>query len=251
MTKTLKILKAKSLTDIGINHGFSERVGGVSPAPTKSLNLKVSPLVPDDIKNVASNIGMILQKNSQYFSGGVLLYLEGQAEVTLVEKCDGFKTLYGFDGAVTNQTNCTLAITVADCLPILLADKKSGIIGISHAGWKGSAGKITTKVIEQMVSIGASKKDIVAVIGPGICKKCYEVDKEVADEFSPNLSTVSRDNKYFLDLVKANIDELRNSGITSVENLDICTFENTDRFFSARKEGQTGRFLAYISRKST
>lgn len=240
------ITKSELLKKRGIVHGFSQRIGGVSKPPADSLNTKKSPLVPDSIENVASNLKTIMKDFSE-IDNGVLLYLEGGNNVAEIDNCSGFKTLYKYDGAVTNQLNCLLAVTVADCLPILLVDYSVGIIGISHAGWKGSAGKITTKVIKQMTKLGAQPKDIEAIIGPGICGNCYEVDEEVARQFAPDVVKKQQNGKYLLDTVKANIIELSEAGVSEIELIDICTYENTDKFFSARKEAETGRFLAYIS----
>lgn len=228
-------------------HGFTQRGGGVSPAPTASLNTKISPIIPDDIANLAKNIQRIFLKTGLDKKNGVLLYLENDTKVIRIEKCSGWQTLYNFDGAVTNEPGCALAIPVADCFPILLADDKAGVIGIAHAGWRGTVGKITTKVVEQVQKLGARAGDIKAVIGPGICGQCYEVGPEVAERFSADEVKKKPDGKYLLDLAKANQKELRQLGVEKIEQIGDCTFENTDRFFSARREGRTGRFLAFIS----
>lgn len=242
----INIAKSKLLKEYKIAHGFTQRSGGISKVPFDSLNTKKSILVPDHISNVASNIKSILDSEINV-KNGVLLYLEGGSNVTTINQCSGLRTVYGYDGAVTKQKNCFLAITVADCLPILLVDRKSSITGIAHAGWKGSAGKITTKVIEQMIQLGANLEDTTAVIGPGICGDCYEVGKEVATKFDSKYVTEKARNKYLLDLVGANYEELKIAGVSEVDVVNICTFENTDKFYSARKDNTTGRFLAYIS----
>ena len=247
MTEVSIITKSELLEKCGIIHGFSQRTGGVSKSPVDSLNTKKSPLVPDSIENVAINIKRIM-KDFPSVDNGVLLYLEGGDNVVKIEDCAGFKTLYGYDGAVTDQKDCFLAVTVADCLPILLVDASAEVIGISHAGWKGSAGKITTKVIEQMLELGAKPANIEAVIGPGICGDCYEVDEEISKQFSSDVTEKRQNGKYLLNIVKANMIELRGAGVSEIEVIDICTYENTNKFFSARKEVETGRFLAYISR---
>lgn len=242
----IKTIYSQMLTKNGVIHGFTERTGGVSPAPTDSLNTKVSPLAPDELQNVSRNLGEIISGSGEINDKFTLLYLEGKSTVVQVQNVDGLQTLYNADGAVTQQKGAALAITVADCLPILLIDKDAGVIGISHAGWKGSVDQITTKVVNQMVSLGANAENIMAALGPGICADCYEVGPEVAERFEREF-TKKRDNgKYSLDLAGVNITELKTAGITQIDNLDICTYENTDRFFSARKEKKTGRFLAYI-----
>ncbi len=242
----VKIVKSALLSNLNITHGFTERSGGVSPAPMDSLNTKVSPLVLDKIKNVTTNLASIFDEANPPIKKCALLYLEGGSNVASVDKCDGLMTLYGVDGAATKLKNLALAVTVADCVPILLADKQSGVVGISHAGWKGSAGKITAKVVKQMTRLGAEPSQIMAVIGPGICGKCYEVGPEVAERFDSEYSKSREGGKYGLDLRGVNMAQLRTEGVTQIEDVGICTYENTDRFFSARKEGQTGRFLAYI-----
>ncbi len=239
-------LHSPLLAKAGIAHGFTERTGGVSPAPLSSLNTKISPLVPDNISNVSENFARIFSESESVFKNCTFLYLESNSKVARVNQVTGHQTLYGADGVVTNLAGHTLAIPVADCLPILLVDKKAGVIGVSHAGWKGSADRITTKVLKKMVSHGANPKEIMVSIGPSICGECYEVGAEVAEKFDEKFKKKSKSDKYLLDLVSANVDELHSFGVEQIDDLGICTYENTDRFFSARKENKTGRFLAYI-----
>ncbi len=242
----IRILHSSILRKSGVKHGFTERSGGVSPAPMDSLNTKVSLLVPDRVANVSENLEKILKEGGLTNSMFTLLYLKGRSNVTQVNIVDGLQTLYGFDGAVTQLRGSTLAMTVADCLPVLLMDQRAGVIGISHAGWKGSADKITPKVVEQMVSLGAEPSKIVAAIGPGICGKCYEVGPEVAERFDVEYLDQQENGKYLLNLRAVNVAQLQEQGVTRIDHLDICTYENNKRFFSARREGKTGRFLAYI-----
>ncbi len=230
----------------GITCGFLERNGGVSSHPYDSLNVKSSPLVNDSVANVAKNLSTVLNKSDIDLGSLIMLYLEGGSEVIEIDEAGGHRTIYGVDGAVTKLKNCTLAISVADCLPVLLFDKKAGVIGISHAGWKGSAEGITSKVLAKMVDLGAKPEDIVATIGPAICGNCYEVDNEVAERFASDFVTRKENGKYTLSLHGANKAELENAGVTMVNVVEMCTYENTDKFFSARKDDPTGRFLAYI-----
>jgi polyphenol oxidase len=174
-----------------------------------------------------------------------LLYLVGENNVVHVDGLEGSMTILDADGAVTNSP-ITLGLSVADCMPILLVDKINSVVGVAHGGWKGLAGGVLKKVLDEMINSGANAKNIIATIGPSICVNCYEVGEEVAAQFSNKVVDRSH-QKPHVDLWKHAEIILKNTGVKQMDNLKVCTFENIDKYYSARAEGQTGRFLAYVT----
>ena len=158
------------------------------------------------------------------------------------------------DALITNVPNVVLTILTADCVPILLYDRKNNVIAAIHAGWKGTKAQIVTKTIKKMQEVFSSDVDnIIAGIAPSIGGCCYEVEKDVAQhffEFPQNYTQIK--NKYMLDLPTINKEQLLKSGIheTHIEMSNICTACEVEHFFSYRKEkGCSGRFMSMIGLK--
>ena len=150
------------------------------------------------------------------------------------------------DGLITKDKGIILGIRTADCVPLLFYEPVAKIIGAVHAGWRGSLLKIIGKMIRQICQIGGISKNIICVIGPHICDKCYEIPKERQKLF---------EKKYikgeYLDLSSVNIDQLLEMGIKreNIEVLPYCTFHQNEQFFSYRKNKKDedyGEMLAYI-----
>lgn len=130
------------------------------------------------------------------------------------------------DGLVTTEKNLFLCVNTADCVPLFFYEPVNQIIGIAHAGWRGTLGEIGKKVVERLIEKHGGKiENILVGIGPSICGKCYEVDKERFDR------------KDYLDLKGINAKILIDAGIKP-ENIEIspyCTSCNNDKFYSYRK----------------
>jgi len=158
------------------------------------------------------------------------------------------------DALITNQKNIMLTILTADCVPILLFDKKQNVIAVVHAGWKGTEKRIVYKTIDKMKEIfDSNPKDILASIAPSIGKCCYEVDWNVAKHFK-NIENAyeNRGEKKMLDLPYINKLQLLQAGLDEhhIELSNICTACEVEKYFSYRKEkGCSGRFMSMISLK--
>jgi YfiH family protein len=157
--------------------------------------------------------------------------------------------LKGFDGGVTKEKNLFLAIFVADCFPILAYDPVEKVIGIAHAGWRGIKSGIGHNLIAKMEELDTKPYNLVVGIAPAICGQCYEVGKDVAVQFNQRFLT-RKDGKRCLDLGRVIEEQLIQSGIKkeNIEQAGICVFENKN-FFSARREGETGRIAVVIGKK--
>jgi YfiH family protein len=158
-----------------------------------------------------------------------------------------------FDAAVTGRPGVILGIRTADCVPLLLCSPKPRAVAAVHAGWKGTLqGTVKNAVAELGRQYGCRPGSLLAVMGPCIHPCCYRVGPEVyepfLERFGERVARASRDDR-FVDLVGANRHWLVQSGVleANIEVVDFCTHCRTDLFFSYRREGSTGRQLAFIA----
>ncbi len=164
---------------------------------------------------------------------------------TAIEDCDAL---------ITNQKNIMLTILTADCVPILLFDKKEKVVASIHAGWRGTKQEIVIKTIKKMQEqFHSNPKDILASIAPSIGKCCYEVDWSVTEHFKDIKNAyIDRGEKQMLDLPYINRVQLLKAGLNenNIEMSNICTACEVDNYFSYRKErGCSGRFMSMIGLK--
>ena len=156
------------------------------------------------------------------------------------------------DAMVTDQPDIWLAIQVADCAPVLLADRKNKIIGAAHAGWRGAVAGIVPNTIEKMAGLGAQPEEIEVFVGPCISFKNFEVGAEVAQQFPDDLVDRTTYAKPHADLKALVNRQLVQAGIRSesVEISPFCTMEHEEMLYSHRlQNGNTGRMMAVIALK--
>ena len=155
------------------------------------------------------------------------------------------------DGVMTEEKNLALLIRTADCVPVFLFDPDRPAVGLVHVGWRGAQKQIIGRAIEKFrQAFGTKPSRLQAALGPSIRKSCYEVGSEFLDYF-PGFVEEKKEKNLF-DLAGFVKQELLRAGISesSLTDSEICTACSTDRFFSARREGQnTGRFLSAIMLK--
>ena len=159
------------------------------------------------------------------------------------------------DGLITDVEKIPLCIFTADCVPVLIADKKGTVVSAVHSGWRGTVMEITVNSINTMTEkYGIKKEDIICAIGPCISKCCFEVSKEVIDEVlkikgAESTFYAKENEKYMLDLKELNKLILLNAGIPE-ENIDVsdmCTKCEDELFFSYRRQGEkAGRNASFI-----
>jgi YfiH family protein len=166
-------------------------------------------------------------------------------------------TIDDTDALITNETGIFICVQTADCVPILLFDPVKKVVAAIHAGWKGTISKIAKKTVQQMTEkFGCNPADIVAGIGPSIHIHAYEVGPEVVEAVeasfsnSPALLKPSmNEGRAYFDLWEANQTVLLESGIQeeNIELMGLCSFEQADLFYSARRDGtDTGRMVSGI-----
>lgn len=250
-----------------INHGFSTRLGGVSKGIFKSMNLSlVSAGNEDNHDNIITNYKRITSSMGIDYNSLVLSHQLHNTNIRKVTINDLGKGIYkdrdyqDVDGLITNISGITLVTIYADCVPIYLVDEKNKAIGLVHSGWKGTVNKISACAIEQMnTEYGTEAKNIKAVIGPSICKDCYEISEDVAEQFKKSfhkdrfnfrILEEKSGNKYLCDLWSANKYVLLESGVKE-ENISIsnlCTCCNDDLLHSHRKtKGERGSLAAFLT----
>lgn len=152
------------------------------------------------------------------------------------------------DAAITCQQNRPLVIMTADCLPILLCNQQGNEIAAIHAGWRGLVNGIIENTLAKMQSPASQ---LIAWIGPAICSSCFEVGQEVLEAYQKQYSFVSssfqsKGDKWLANLPELAENVLKLSGVFSVFQSKLCTFEQKNKFFSYRRESQTGRMVSLI-----
>lgn len=155
------------------------------------------------------------------------------------------------DAIVSAGAGAVIGIRTADCVPILLADRRTRAVACIHAGWRGTAEAIVAGALREMERrYGTAAGDVCAAVGPGIGVCCYEVGPEVARRFgtwAPELTQTETARR--IDLPRINELQLAAAGVRDVWQAGECTFCSADRYFSFRREGErAGRMLSYIGR---
>src|SRR3989338_8578176 len=162
---------------------------------------------------------------------------------------------YSADGLITTNKDLMLTVVTADCVPIIFVDEKTGIIGISHQGWKGTLNKLPAKMIDKMLSIGVTLQNLYCLFGPAINDCCYEIYGERLSRFQKEFSSDSifrkQKEKFFLNLYKANYLTLIKKGIPpqNIELFPFCTSCDTKRFYSYHRDKKiVGEMISFVMR---
>lgn len=226
-------------------HGFTTRDGGVSPAPWDSLNLGGA--VGDDPARVAENwrrlegaCGLAFARVRQVHGARVLRADAGTAPVEEA------------DAVLTTSPGVAACVSVADCVPVLLADPATGAVAAVHAGWRGTIARIAAAAVDALArEAGAAPGRLLAAIGPSIGPCCYEVSPDLAARFRAEIGPVATGGAPpRLDLWEANRTVLVAAGVRPdrIEVLGRCTSCEREVFFSHRRDaGRTGRQMAFIA----
>jgi YfiH family protein len=158
----------------------------------------------------------------------------------------GWLLVEGMDGHATGAAGVLLTVTVADCIPIYLAQPRRGVVALLHAGWRGVASGILERGLEVMLSATESgPEEVVMHCGIGICGGCYEVGSEVQER----LARPGAPQGSHVDLRRLLEQRARALGVTEVTLSPFCTFHDHDRFYSHRaSRGRDGRMVAYLGR---
>lgn len=255
-------LTYNSLSEIKfINHAFSTRLGGVSEGEFTSMNMAFNR--GDNPDNVTENYRRICNSAGFEFESLTASVQDHHTVVRAVTSENKGVGIYkprdkeSVDALITNEKGITLVTYYADCTPLFFVDTKTKSIGLAHAGWRGTVGRIGEKVIEKMTELyGTNPTDVVSAIGPAISVCCYEVNKPCADNFlaleglESDKFVFPKDNgKYMIDLLEANRQILVSAGVKN-ENItisDLCTNCNSELLWSHRAtNGHRGTMSAFM-----
>lgn len=286
--KETPFLEYPLLADTGaVRHGFSTRLGGVSEGCFSSLNLGFhrgdqEEAVQENFRRIAASMGvrcedMVLSRQTHTTNvwvvteddrgmgmTGPMEYSKRASENPGRSASGGFQLeadgkLEGVDGLVTNIPGICLVTFYADCVPLFFVDPVKKAIGLSHSGWRGTVGKIGRVTVELMQQqYGCDPSDILAAVGPSVCRDCYEVSKDVIERFRESFAEKhwkdlfyqKENGKYQLDLWKANEIIFAEAGIlpehTAVTN--VCTHCNSEVLYSHRTAGnERGSLAAFLA----
>ncbi len=256
-------LTYNSLSEIkSVKHAFSTRLGGVSGGEFASMNLAFNR--GDKPENVTENYKRLCKSAGLDFESLVASAQDHHTfvrAVTAEDKGIGIyrpRDLQSVDALITNEPGVTLVTYYADCTPLFFVDPKQRAIGLAHAGWRGTAGRIGERVLGEMRRLyGTDPGDVIAAIGPAISVCCYEVDEPCAENFL-SMSELEpdgfvfpkQDGKFMLDLPEANRRILVHSGVKP-ENItvsDLCTNCCSDLLWSHRATGgKRGTMSAFLT----
>ncbi|AFM17908.1 uncharacterized protein, YfiH family [Mycolicibacterium chubuense NBB4] len=220
------------------------RAGGVSTAPFATFNL--GDHVGDDPAAVAANRRRLATATGLGEDGIVWMNQVHSAHVEVVDR--GGETVDATDGLVTTAPSLGLAVVTADCVPVLIADARAGVVAAVHAGRVGAAAGIVARAVETMVDAGARVEDVSVLLGPAVSGSNYEVPAQMAAEVDaalPGSRTTTRQGTPGLDLRAGIARQLHTLGVGAIEVDPRCTVEDRT-LFSHRRDAPTGRLASLI-----
>jgi YfiH family protein len=227
---------------LGCRFVVTDRHGGSGAPPFDTLNLGGH--VGDDPQVVSANraaVAAALAVESDHLV--FMQQVHGDHVVQVAGPWQGSPPQC--DAMVTTRRDLALAVLVADCVPVLLAAPREGVVGVAHAGRAGMAAGVVLRLVEAMRDLGA--RTILGRLGPSVCPRCYPVGERLCEEVSavwPVTRSVSRHGEPALDVSAGVLQQLAPE-CWDVEQLPGCTVERHD-LFSYRREGLTGRFAGAV-----
>jgi hypothetical protein len=247
--QNIRLLKSDILPD-SLVHAFSTRIGGNTDKPLDTFSMSA---VGDNefLKSVENNRKKLCETLSFDYSKLLIPSQTHTDNIAIVkEHCN--INLSETDGVITNLKNTPIMLLFADCTPIILYSDKNKVLGVIHAGWKGTAKKIASKAVNIFKNeFSVCPEDIKAVIGPSIGQCCYPVSIEVAEQLNRSISEshdnifLDEKNKVRVDLKKLNAQQLWEAGVSEIDTTEHCTSCMNKIYYSYRAEnGKTGRHCA-------
>jgi YfiH family protein len=249
------MLQASSLSSLaGIRHAFFTRAGGVSNGIYATLNGGTgSNDAPSNVAENRARMAACLGVAADHF---LTAYQIHSPDVVIADQPWAAQARPRADAIVTRTPGLAIAVSTADCGPVLLADGEARVIGAAHAGWRGAATGVLEATIAAMERCGAARARIVAVLGPMIRQDNYEVGPEFVARFEAQGSgrffrPSARGGHALFDLPGYIAARLAAAGIGRVEDVGLCTYGDAERFFSYRRsthrdEADYGRHLNAI-----
>lgn len=227
------------------------RTGGVSVAPYDDGRggggLNLGDHVGDQLEHVQQNRRLIKTPNVPQW----LTQVHGTTVLNFDEPQNSLEA----DACITTKSGIVCAVLTADCLPVLFCDPKNGVIGAAHAGWRGLADGVLENTIAMMQKAGAEPERVLAWLGPAIGPRQFEVGDDVRirfveNEMSPEAvafkPSQQRQGKFFADIYQLARLRLQRVGVHQFSGGNHCTFTESEKFYSYRRDGVTGRMASLI-----
>ena len=221
---------------------ITTRQGGISQAPYHSLNLGAH--VGDNPDHVAKNRQIVQQRVNK-----PLIYLNQTHSNKVIHAIEGINQIIDADASIDNTGRVACAVMTADCLPVLFCDISGTIVAAAHAGWRGLANGILTRTV---MAMNIPSHEILTYFAPAIGAESFEVGQDVYDAFyysDPEMRsafTAIDEQKYLADIYQLAKLDLQRVGVQYFSGGEHCTVIERDRFFSYRRDGQTGRMISAI-----
>ena len=262
----VRALICAPLEEDGFVNGFSTRLGGVSEMPVRALSL--AGFNEDAAENILENRRRFLKlfpgdwalAGCWQVHGADVRVVQTRKEAKPAENERG-DTIF-CDVIVSGAKGVLAGVKTADCVPILLGDPVTGTFAAVHAGWRGTLATAVIAAVDRLArEYDARPENLRAAVGASAGACCYEVGADVIEAFTgkfadgEKLFTPTRPGHAFVDLLKANRDQLISTGVNPerIHIAPICTMCRTDLFFSYRKEkslhGKVGRLMAVVGRQ--
>ncbi|ODQ87010.1 laccase [Mycolicibacterium flavescens] len=223
------------------------RAGGVSASPFDTFNL--GDHVGDDPQAVAANRRRLGEAIGLGAGGIVWMNQVHSSRVVIVDDWKtGADPIAETDALVTTRQRLALAVVTADCVPVLLADARAGVVGVAHAGRVGAQNGVVVHTVEAMLSVGAHAEDISVLLGPAVSGRNYEVPETMAAEVEaalPGSRTTTAKGTPGLDLRAGISRQLTGLGITAIDVDPRCTVADPN-LFSHRRGAPTGRLASLV-----
>ncbi len=248
---TVEYLEAEGLSALGfVDHAFCTRRGGVSAGPFASLNAGFR--VGDREEDVRRNLAIVGEAFAIPRGNLVLMGQVHGERIRVIDSADSLPVrVPECDGMITARPGVALGVKTADCVPLFFVDRVRRIIGVAHAGWRGTALGMAAKMIDAFVEGFASHpEDILAAVGPAVGACCYQVDAPVYAALAARtgagrfLRPCREEGRWMLDLALANCLQIGERGVpeANIRTANHCTACRQELFFSHRASGGcTGR----------
>lgn len=223
---------------------FTDRYGGVSAPPYDELNLghasgEERHAVAENRRRAARRLGLDPAR--------VFWMRQHHGDTVAFVRRPFAGDPPDADALLTTMPGAAVAVLVADCVPVLVADPVIGVVGAAHAGRSGLARKVVPALVSRATELGADPRRMSAITGPAICGGCYEVPAAMQEEVAsvaPEAWCRTRSGAPGLDLRAGVADQLRRAGIGDVRNDARCTRESPG-LYSYRRDGRSGRLAGY------
>jgi len=238
----ISIIEPDWPTPKNIKSIVSTRCGGVSSAPWDSFNLATH--VSDDAKDVSENRRILVERAHLPTEPEWLNQTHSVDAIDLdqSENRDG-------DASITTQKNKVAVVLTADCLPLLVTNKQGTEIAAIHAGWKGLLEGV---VIKTLLAMQSKPRDLMVWLGPAISQKHFEIGDEVKHQFCKKYHHAQThfeakpNNKWMANLYGLVRDQLAELAVTDIYGGDFCSYTDQHKFYSYRRDGETGRMASLI-----